>query len=105
MLRPIPIFEAKNKLPLFIHQAESDGPVFIARRNQNVAVLVSFAEYNSLVASAHKKKPAILERAEAFRKRTAGMFTNNEIDKIFSDAKDKTLDTYQTDVWDGVFNQ
>lgn len=56
MLRPIPIFEAKNKLPLFIHQAESDGPVFIARRNQNVAVLVSFAEYNSLVASARKKK-------------------------------------------------
>ncbi len=104
MLRPIPIFEAKNKLPLFIHQVEAGEPVFIARRNQNVAVLVSFSDYSNLVASARKNKPAILERAEAFRKRTSGMFTNAEIDKIFTDSKDTSLDNYKSDVWDGVFN-
>ena len=26
----VPIFEAKNKLPFYIHQAEESGPVFIS---------------------------------------------------------------------------
>ena len=44
----IPIFEAKNKLPLFMHQAETLGPVFISRRNKTVGVLLSFDDYQKL---------------------------------------------------------
>ena len=37
---PIPMFEAKNKLPLFMHKAETEGPVFISRRNKTVGVIL-----------------------------------------------------------------
>ena len=50
-MNAIPLYEAKNKLPLFMHQAESLGPVFISRRNKTVGVLLSFEEYKKLTAS------------------------------------------------------
>ncbi len=32
----VPIFEAKNKLPFYIHQAEESGPVFISRHTKSL---------------------------------------------------------------------
>ena len=97
----IPMYEAKNKLPLFVHQAEENGPVFISRRNKTVGVLLSFDEYNRLLAK--KGKDTILDRAAEFRKKTAGLFTNEDIDRIF-DVRDNTPDTYESHVFDGVFD-
>lgn len=98
----VPIFEAKNKLPLFIHQAEDSGPIFISRRNKNVAVLISFDSYNRLVSKS--KKPNIIERAKAFRERTGWNITNEEVDEIFANVRDTTIDPYTTDVYEGVFD-
>ena len=45
--KPIPMFEAKNKLPLFMHKAETEGPVFISRRNKTVGVILSMDVWSS----------------------------------------------------------
>lgn len=96
----IPIFEAKNKLPLFMHQAETLGPVFISRRNKTVGVLLSFDDYQKL--SFHQRRESILDKAAEFRKKTASLFTNEEIDSIFNSG-DAAPDNYESDVFDGVF--
>lgn len=100
-MNPIPIFEAKNKLPLFIHQAEESGPVFISRHNKSVAVILSIDEFNKLNASA--KKAPIWERAKKLREQYAPDLTNEEIDQIF-DVRDNSIDTYNSNVFDGVFD-
>ena len=38
-MNAIPLYEAKNKLPLFMHQAESLGPVFISPAIQEISEL------------------------------------------------------------------
>lgn len=97
----VPIYEAKNKLPLFMHQAEETGPVFISRRNQTVGVLLSFDDYNRIISRSHKD--TILDRAAEFRRKTAGLITNEEVDRIF-DVRDNTPDSYESHVFDGVFD-
>ena len=101
-MNSVPIFEAKNKLPLFIHQAEESGPVFISRRNKTVGVLLSIDSYNSLIAD--KRKKGILEAAQEFRTKTSGLFTNQDIDEIF-DVRDNTPDSFESHVYDGVFEK
>ena len=97
----IPMYEAKNKLPLFMHKAETEGPVFISRRNKTVGVILSIDEYNNFIAM--KPKGTILDRAAEFRRKTAGLFTDKQIDEIF-DVRDNTPDTYESHVFDGVFD-
>ena len=95
-MNPIPIFEAKNKLPLFIHQAEESGPVFISRRNKSVAVILSIDEF---------KKPPIWERAKKLREQYAPDLTNEEIDQIFDVRESSTTGTsWESDVFKGVFD-
>ena len=48
-------------------------------------------------------KRTILEAAEEFRRKTAGMFTNEDIDRIF-DVRDHSPDSYESHVFDGVFD-
>ena len=99
----IPIYEAKNKLPLYMHQAEEEGPVFISRRNQTVGVLLSIDDYNRIMSK--MQKPTILERAEEFRRKTAGLFTNEDIDRIFDVRDYSTKGTsWEDDVFKGVFD-
>lgn len=43
--------EAKNKLSKVVANALSDGPQVITRRGQEVAIVISFAEYQQLLAS------------------------------------------------------
>ena len=101
-MNTVPVFEAKNRLPFFIHQAEVSGPVFISRRNKNAAVLISFEEYNTLVRKA--KKPNFLEKLAEFKKQEYGKFSDEEIEAIFGNVRDTTMDTYQTNVFEGVFD-
>ena len=49
MADSIPIFEAKNRLPYFIHKAETEGPVFLSRRGKNVAVIISQNEFDEKI--------------------------------------------------------
>lgn len=84
----VPIFDAKNRLPFFIHLAEEEGPVMISRRNQEVAVLLSKEEYERLVKQAQGN--SFLKKAEDFRRRNKALFSNEEIDRIFEEAKDKS---------------
>ncbi|MBO4858640.1 MAG: type II toxin-antitoxin system Phd/YefM family antitoxin [Treponema sp.] len=100
-MNTVPIYEAKNKLPFFIHQAETVGPVFISRRSKTVGVLISIDEYNRFIAN--KPKETILDRAAEFRRKTAGLFTDKQIDEIF-DVRDNTPDSYESHVFDGVFD-
>ena len=100
-MNAVPMYEAKNKLPLFMHQAETFGPVFISRRNKTVGVILSIDEYNKLISA--RPKRTILEAAAEFRKKVDGNLTDEEIDRIFN-VRDETPDTYESHVWDGVFD-
>ena len=100
-MNAVPMYEAKNKLPLFMHQAETTGPVFISRRNKTVGVILSIDEYNKLIAA--KPKRTILEAAAEFRKKVDDTLTDEDIDRIFN-VRDETPDTYESHVFDGVFD-
>lgn len=91
MQAAIPIFEAKNKLPYFIHQVETNGPVRLRRHNKDVAVLISSDDYDALVAQAKKANmgKSFVERAADFRKRNGGSMNDEEIDRIFSSARNE----------------
>ena len=100
-MNAVPMYEAKNKLPLFMHQAETSGPVFISRRNKTVGVILSIDEYNKLISV--RPKRTILEAAAEFRKKVDDTLTDEEIDRIFN-VRDESPDTYESHVFDGVFD-
>lgn len=58
-MNAVPIFEAKNRLPFFIHKAENEGPVAISRRNKVVAYLISKEDFDSMQA---QKPKSIVDR-------------------------------------------
>ena len=60
----VPIFEAKNKLPFFIHQAEENGPVRISRHNEVVAYIVSKEDFEKSIAP---KEKSLVERIQESR--------------------------------------
>ena len=101
--KPIPMFEAKNKLPLFMHKAETEGPVFISRRDKTVGVLLSIDEYNKLLLA--KPKRTILEAAAEFRKNVDDTLTDEEIDRIFNNRDESISGTsWEEDIYKGVFD-
>ncbi len=67
MCNAVPVFEAKNKLPFFIHQAETEGPVPITRHNQEVAYIISKSDYDEMRQSASPRK-SLVERIHDSRK-------------------------------------
>ena len=101
-MNTIPIYEAKNKLPLFMHMAEESGPVFISRHNHTVGVLISYEEYNRIITA--NRKSSFLEKAEDFRKKIAGRISDSELENIFN-VRDCTPDNYETHTFDGVFEK
>ena len=68
MCNAVPVFEAKNKLPFFIHLAETDGPVPISRHNQEVAYIISKADYEEMMFDSKPKK-SIVEKMQERRKK------------------------------------
>ena len=102
-MNAVPMYEAKNKLPLFMHQAETTGPVFISRRNKTVGVILSIEEYNKLISV--KPKRTILEAAAEFRKKVDDTLTDEEIDRIFNVRDDSIKGTsWENDIYKGVFD-
>ena len=53
-MNAVPIFEAKNRLPFFIHKAETEGPVAISRRNKEDAFIISKEDYEAMSVSKPK---------------------------------------------------
>ena len=68
MCNAVPVFEAKNKLPFFIHLAETDGPVPITRHNQEVAYIISKADYEEILKS-RKTEKSIVQKLQENRKK------------------------------------
>ena len=66
-MNAIPIFEAKNKLPLFIHQAEQGNPLAITRHNNVVAYLISKEDFEAFT-SGGKKEKSLVEKLQEKRK-------------------------------------
>lgn len=58
-MNAVPIFEAKNKLPFFIHKAETEGPIPISRHNKEVAYIISKEDYEAMNAP---KQKSVVER-------------------------------------------
>ena len=80
----IPIFEAKNRLPYFIHKAETEGPVFLSRRGKNVAVIISQEEYEEKIA----KKRSFIDEVHELRAK----YGLEEDDLDYSDAFENLRD-------------
>ena len=56
-------------------------------------------ETKNEVSHCIQRKESILDKASEFRKKTASLFTNEEIDSIFNQ-REEVLDTYESDVFD-----
>ena len=83
----IPIFEAKNRLPFYIHKAETEGPVFLSRRGKNVAVIISQEEYEEKIAQKH----SFIDQVHELRSKYGleeDDFDYNKYFKKFRDKKD-----------------
>jgi prevent-host-death family protein len=44
----VPIFDAKNKLPQYVHQVESGEQIELTRYNKKVAILLSNEDYDQM---------------------------------------------------------
>ncbi len=60
----VPIYEAKNKLPFYIHQAEENGPVCISRHNEVVAYIISKDDFEKAIAP---KEKSLFEKIQESR--------------------------------------
>jgi len=106
----IPIFEAKNKLPLYIHKAENEGPVRLSRRNKDVAVILSVADYDNIISQlkSFKKSNSIVIRAAAFRERNKDFYTDDNFDQFIENTfsnlrpEDNSGISGEENIWDGV---
>ena len=78
----VPIFEAKNRLPFYIHKAETEGPVFISRHGKDVAVIISQEEYNEKIA----KKRSFIDEVNELREEYKDVLDNHD---IYRDVRDR----------------
>ncbi|MBQ7158441.1 MAG: type II toxin-antitoxin system prevent-host-death family antitoxin [Treponema sp.] len=67
MCNAVPVFQAKNRLPFYIHLAETEGPVPIMRRNEEVAYIISKEDSDELRQTAPKEKSLFEELQESRR--------------------------------------
>ena len=54
MIRSWQLQEAKNKFSRVIENAVNDGPQIITKRGVEVAIIISYAEYQQMIASRGK---------------------------------------------------
>lgn len=112
MNNAVPIFEAKNKLTLLIHNAEEQGPVLLSRHNKEVAVIISINDYNNLtqIASEVRKQKNISQRLQDFKKKYADIYETSDLGKeleltIEERSHEKSLYRQNHNAWDGVFDE
>ena len=75
-MNAVPIFEAKNRLPFFIHKAETEGPVAISRRNKEVAFIISKEDYEAMSVS----KPKSIVETIREKLKMQGFFDDDDFD-------------------------
>lgn len=68
MYNPIPVFEAKNKLPYFLHLAETDGPIPIMRHNKVVAYIISKNDYDT-IRKENKPQKSLVQKLQDNRQK------------------------------------
>ena len=68
MYNPIPVFEAKNKLPYFLHLAEIDGPIPIMRHNKVVAYIISKNDYDT-IRKENKPQKSLVQKLQDNRQK------------------------------------
>lgn len=81
----VPIFEAKNRLPFYIHKAETEGPVFLSRRGKNVAVIISQNEFDEKIAS----KKSFIDEVHELRVKYGLEEDDFDYDDVFENLRDK----------------
>lgn len=89
----VPVFEAKNKLPFYLHQAEDEGPVFITRHDKTAGVLISAKDYDEIKNNSEKKTfiKSIFQWREKYKEDIEeGMF--EDLADFFENTKDKSSD-------------
>lgn len=75
----VAIFEAKNKLPFFIHLVESGETVQITRHGKPVARLVAETECEQ-----KSEGQIFMDKVMVWREKNKDWLTNEEIDEIFN---------------------
>ena len=79
------IAEAKNRLPAIVHETEHNDPIFLLRRGQPVAVLLSTHEYERLQA---RQKRGFWSALTSFRDNALRMSDVGVTDDDFSNLRD-----------------
>lgn len=107
----IPIFEAKNKLPFYVHMAETEGPVRLSRRNKEVAVIISASEYENMVLQLKSlmKEKSIVERVQNFKKKYADIYAECDLGMELESAiaernHNKSEWRKNHNVWEGILD-
>lgn len=85
MADSIPIFEAKNRLPYFIHKAETEGPVFLSRRGKNVAVIISQNEFDEKIAN----KRSFIDEVHELRAKYGLEEDDFDYNDVYENVRDK----------------
>ena len=88
------ISQARRRFAAIIQEAEQIGPVYLAQRGVNVAVIVSQAEYERLIAQQVKEEqptPKRIDFAEAYQAfRELLEFEGIEIDPEIFNVRDNS---------------
>ncbi|MBP5437613.1 MAG: type II toxin-antitoxin system prevent-host-death family antitoxin [Treponema sp.] len=88
MCNAVPVFEAKNKLPFFIHMAETEGPVPITRYNQEVAYIISKSDYDEMKATSMPQK-SLAQKLQDNRKKYGLEDDNFDYTEYFDSLRDR----------------
>lgn len=75
----VPIFEAKNKLPFYLHLVESGETVQITRHGKPVARLVAETECEQ-----KSEGQLFMDKVMAWREKNKDWLTNEVIDEAFN---------------------
>ncbi len=99
-MNAVPIYEAKNKFPFFVHTAETEGPVPVSRHNNIVAYIVSKNEYEKMAA---KTKKSIIDSLQE-RRRYYGLDDDDfDYTEYFDSLRDRNY--YGRDVDKNIFDE
>lgn len=100
-MNAVPIFEAKNKFPFFVHTAETEGPVPVSRHNNIVAYIISKDEYEKIAA---KPKKSLVDKIHDDRK-TYGLSDDDDFDYTgyFDSLRDRNY--FGRDVHKNIFEE
>lgn len=100
-MNAVPIYEAKNKFPFFVHTAETEGAVPVCRHNNIVAYIVSKNEYEKMASKSKKSIVDIIHDSRA----KYGLTDDDDFDytEYFDSLRDRNY--YGRDVDKNIFEE